>query len=191
MPTPTGFVISRCTSAARYFRSKSVGPRRLPDASPVARIIADLVRAHGELDLAVATLNATGWRSVQVVSGSSPRSQPLHPEPRPPACRSTTATASRRSVPSASGSAAHWAFLAAATLAALALVWVAVRVHHYHDLRVYQGALRYWTHGGDLYGYILQPENLFGFTYPPFAALIMLPLAVTPAPLASTLSVVL
>jgi alpha-1,2-mannosyltransferase len=59
-----------------------------------------------------------------------------------------------------------WAFLAVA----------AVR-HGYFDLRVYYGALNYWVHGGgQLYDYLL-PRSEYGFTYPPFAALMMLPMA--------------
>jgi alpha-1,2-mannosyltransferase len=59
-----------------------------------------------------------------------------------------------------------WAFLAVA----------AVR-HGYFDLRVYYGALNYWVHGGgQLYDYLL-PRTEYGFTYPPFAALVMLPMA--------------
>jgi alpha-1,2-mannosyltransferase len=62
-----------------------------------------------------------------------------------------------------------WAFLAV----------VAAR-HGFFDLRVYNGALNYWVHdGGSLYDYLL-PKSTYGFTYPPFAALAMLPMAVTP-----------
>ncbi|MFD4953581.1 glycosyltransferase 87 family protein [Streptomyces sp. NPDC058451] len=45
------------------------------------------------------------------------------------------------------------------------------------DLRVYYGAVNDWVHhGGSLYDYHL-PGTTFGFTYPPFAALSMLPMA--------------
>src|SRR5205823_2463127 len=61
--------------------------------------------------------------------------------------------------------AATWAFLAVA----------AVR-HGYFDLRVYYGALNHWVGGrGELYDYLL-PNTRYGFTYPPFAALVMLPM---------------
>jgi alpha-1,2-mannosyltransferase len=57
--------------------------------------------------------------------------------------------------------------------------YLAVR-HGFFDLQVYYGAINYWMHsGGSLYDYLL-PENVYGFTYPPFAALTMLPMAVTP-----------
>jgi alpha-1,2-mannosyltransferase len=62
--------------------------------------------------------------------------------------------------------AAIWAFLAVA----------AVR-HGYFDLRVYYGALNHWASGGgELYDYLL-PQSRYGFTYPPFAALVMFPMA--------------
>jgi alpha-1,2-mannosyltransferase len=52
--------------------------------------------------------------------------------------------------------------------------------HGFFDLRVYYGALNYWVDdGGSLYDYLL-PRSTYGFTYPPFAALVMLPMAVTP-----------
>ncbi|GIJ69441.1 membrane protein [Virgisporangium ochraceum] len=61
---------------------------------------------------------------------------------------------------------AAWAFDAA----------FAVR-HGFFDLRVYYGALNHWVDGnGALYDYLL-PRTKYGFTYPPFAALTMLPMA--------------
>src|SRR6185312_6792579 len=61
---------------------------------------------------------------------------------------------------------AAWAFDAA----------FAVR-HGFFDLRVYFGALNHWVDGnGELYDYLL-PRTKYGFTYPPFAALTMLPMA--------------
>ncbi|MFG2474973.1 glycosyltransferase 87 family protein [Streptomyces fagopyri] len=45
------------------------------------------------------------------------------------------------------------------------------------DLRVYYGTVDAWTHhGGDIYDYLL-PGTTYGFTYPPFAAVTMLPMA--------------
>ncbi len=74
---------------------------------------------------------------------------------------------------------AVWAFLSVAS------------VHHrYFDLSVYQGAIRYWVHGHDIYGY-LRPRASYGFTYPPFAALTMLPMAFVGWRLAIVLSVTL
>lgn len=45
------------------------------------------------------------------------------------------------------------------------------------DLRVYHGAIDTWVHhGGRLYDYRV-PGTTYGFTYPPFAAVAMLPMA--------------
>lgn len=53
--------------------------------------------------------------------------------------------------------------------------------HDLFDLRVYEGAVRQWWHGGDLYAYVRPDEGRdWGFTYPPFAAIIMAPMAVLP-----------
>jgi alpha-1,2-mannosyltransferase len=53
--------------------------------------------------------------------------------------------------------------------------------HDQFDLRVYAGAVHQWWHGGDLYAYARPDEGRgWGFTYPPFAAIIMAPMAVLP-----------
>ncbi|MGW0947946.1 glycosyltransferase 87 family protein [Streptomyces sp. NPDC002623] len=45
------------------------------------------------------------------------------------------------------------------------------------DLRVYYGTVNSWTHdGGRVYDYRV-PGTQYGFTYPPFAAVVMLPMA--------------
>ncbi|MFF9769153.1 glycosyltransferase 87 family protein [Streptomyces sp. NPDC014636] len=60
----------------------------------------------------------------------------------------------------------------------------------FFDLRVYYGAVHTWAHhDGRLYDYRV-PGTLYGFTYPPFAAVAMLPLALlgrTPAIVVSLL----
>jgi alpha-1,2-mannosyltransferase len=66
-------------------------------------------------------------------------------------------------------------------LAFFAAVWgflaVAAERHGFFDLRVYDGAMNFWVHdGGSLYDYLL-PRTEYGFTYPPFAAVAMLPMA--------------
>ncbi|MDR7273406.1 glycosyltransferase 87 family protein [Catenuloplanes atrovinosus] len=62
--------------------------------------------------------------------------------------------------------------------------------HGFFDLKVYWGALNYWANdGGMLYDY-LNPNTLYGFTYPPFAAFVMLPMAWVSWPAAITISVV-
>src|SRR3954451_8026040 len=48
--------------------------------------------------------------------------------------------------------------------------------HHTFDLRVYRGAVQWWLHGHPLYDF-LRPHTEKGFTYPPFAILVLLPLA--------------
>jgi alpha-1,2-mannosyltransferase len=49
--------------------------------------------------------------------------------------------------------------------------------HGFFDLRVYYGAMNHWVDGnGELYDYLL-PGTKYGFTYPPFAALTMVPMA--------------
>ena len=60
----------------------------------------------------------------------------------------------------------------------------------FFDLSVYYGALNYWTEGGQLYDFLL-PQTTYGFTYPPFAALVLLPLTVMSWPVAIAASVVL
>jgi alpha-1,2-mannosyltransferase len=70
---------------------------------------------------------------------------------------------------------------AAIVLALFVAAWAfdaafAVR-HGFFDLRVYFGALNHWIDGnGELYDYLL-PGTKYGFTYPPFASLTMLPMA--------------
>ena len=67
-------------------------------------------------------------------------------------------------------------------LAALA-VWVGSwgfvhRQHHDVDLRTYRGAMIWWSHGHKLYSFYAFPRNhTLGFTYPPFAAVVMFPLS--------------
>jgi alpha-1,2-mannosyltransferase len=64
-------------------------------------------------------------------------------------------------------------------LATAAAIFVAVVPGHrgFFDVGVYRGAVEYWLRdGGQLYDY-LRPGTRYGFTYPPFAALLMSPLA--------------
>lgn len=69
-------------------------------------------------------------------------------------------------------------------------VFLAVR-HGFFDLNVYHGAINYWVHGGgSLYDYLL-PFSTYGFTYPPFAALLMLPMAITPWHVAIVISAIM
>jgi alpha-1,2-mannosyltransferase len=59
---------------------------------------------------------------------------------------------------------------------------------HFFDLGVYRGAVHYWLiEGGDLYDFRYQ-DSAYGFTYPPFAALLLAPLVVTSWPVAVAIS---
>jgi alpha-1,2-mannosyltransferase len=61
--------------------------------------------------------------------------------------------------------------------------------HGSFDLQVYYGAVNYWLHGdGEVYDYLL-PYTKYGFTYPPFAALTMAPMAILPWWAANALSI--
>jgi alpha-1,2-mannosyltransferase len=53
---------------------------------------------------------------------------------------------------------------------------------YFSDLSIYFGAINAWVHGGQfLYDYTYHFEDdALGFTYPPFAAILMLPMAVLP-----------
>jgi alpha-1,2-mannosyltransferase len=64
--------------------------------------------------------------------------------------------------------------------AAILAVWAVRefgRQYSFFDLRIYHGAVVWWAEGGDLYQFTA-PQTTLGFTYPPFAALAMLPMVV-------------
>ncbi len=65
--------------------------------------------------------------------------------------------------------------LATVVVAALA-VKVFGRNYTFYDVKIYHGAVTWWLDGGPLYEFI-QPGTNLGFTYPPFAAVVMLPMA--------------
>jgi alpha-1,2-mannosyltransferase len=61
----------------------------------------------------------------------------------------------------------------------------------FFDLGVYRGAVRWWLlDGGDLYDFRYQQSD-YGFTYPPFAALVFSPLIATSWPVAVAISLAL
>ncbi|MFJ3670814.1 glycosyltransferase 87 family protein [Streptomyces sp. NPDC090106] len=61
----------------------------------------------------------------------------------------------------------------------------------FFDLRVYYGTVDTWLHhDGRIYDYRV-PGTTYGFTYPPFAALVMLPMALLPLPAAIAVSLLL
>ncbi|WP_237224110.1 glycosyltransferase 87 family protein [Rothia nasisuis] len=45
----------------------------------------------------------------------------------------------------------------------------------FFDLQVYYGGVEHWLDTGQLYNWALPPEEIYGFTYPPFAALVFAP----------------
>ncbi|MFC4106554.1 glycosyltransferase 87 family protein [Micromonospora zhanjiangensis] len=70
--------------------------------------------------------------------------------------------------------------------------WLAIgvfgRPYNFFDMKVYHGAVAWWASGHDLYAFVA-PRTTLGFTYPPFAALAMLPMAPLPVGLAGLLNV--
>jgi alpha-1,2-mannosyltransferase len=72
------------------------------------------------------------------------------------------------------------AVLALAALAGLVCVLVPNDPwHNWFDLRVYDGAAEWWRSGRPLYDYTYG-RTQYGFTYPPFAALAVLPMTLLP-----------
>src|SRR2546430_1755226 len=69
--------------------------------------------------------------------------------------------------------------VAGAVLAAIWAVDAFGRRYSFFDLKIYHGAMVWWTHGGNLYDFVA-PDTTLGFTYPPFAALAMAPMAILP-----------
>ncbi len=73
-----------------------------------------------------------------------------------------------------------------------ALLGLAVRVFDAHyrffDMVIYHDAIRWWSNGGELYDYAAPVRGELGFTYPPFAAFVLLPVARVPAATAGWLN---
>ena len=67
--------------------------------------------------------------------------------------------------------------------AAFVTAWYAIgafgRPYNFFDMKIYHGAAGWWASGHDLYAYAA-PDTGLGFTYPPFAGLLMLPLSWIP-----------
>ncbi|HZN18935.1 MAG TPA: glycosyltransferase 87 family protein [Micromonosporaceae bacterium] len=80
--------------------------------------------------------------------------------------------------------------VAALAVAVAVFLWLVAVRHGFFDLNVYFGALNHWADGGQLYDY-LRPRTEYGFTYPPFAALAMLPMAFVPWHVTIVVSVLL
>jgi alpha-1,2-mannosyltransferase len=82
------------------------------------------------------------------------------------------------------------AVVLAATVAVGVFLVTVPTFREFFDLGVYRGAVRYWlVDGGGLYDFLYQGTE-YGFTYPPFAALLLSPLALTSWPVATAISVV-
>jgi alpha-1,2-mannosyltransferase len=64
-------------------------------------------------------------------------------------------------------------------LAATAAQWGYGNRHDFADLRIYYSAVHWWAHGKPLYDFAVPDpvQGHLGFTYPPFAALVMYPMA--------------
>ncbi len=65
---------------------------------------------------------------------------------------------------------------------AVALLWWSAALHDFFDSAVYSGAVTYWFRDGGMVYDFLEPGTRYGFTYPPFAALVMAPMAYLPFP---------
>jgi alpha-1,2-mannosyltransferase len=87
-----------------------------------------------------------------------------------------------------------WRVAGVGALAVLSLLYASVWVvrpfwHGGFDLSVYRGAMVWWWNGHPLYAYHLG-HTPFGFTYPTFAALCMLPMAFVGATVATAITAV-
>lgn len=73
----------------------------------------------------------------------------------------------------------RWALATALALTVLSIypfLWdEKMRARQFFDLQVYYGGVAHWLETGSLYDWALPPEQIYGFTYPPFAAFIFAP----------------
>ncbi len=65
---------------------------------------------------------------------------------------------------------------------AVALLWWSAAFHDFFDSAVYSGAVQYWFRDGGMVYDFLEEGTRYGFTYPPFAGLVMVPMAHLPFP---------
>src|SRR4051794_14434895 len=76
-----------------------------------------------------------------------------------------------------------------AAAVALAVVIALFDVHYrFFDMVIYHDAVRWWMGGGELYEYAAPVRGRLGFTYPPFAAIVLMPFAALPAQTAGWLN---
>jgi len=77
--------------------------------------------------------------------------------------------------------------------AAFVTAWYAIgafgRPYNFFDMKIYHGAAVWWASGHDLYAYAA-PDTGLGFTYPPFAGVLMLPMSRVPFGAAAWINVV-
>lgn len=96
---------------------------------------------------------------------------------------STLATVHRVARQVGSAAPVRLGIVAATALLAVWAVRTYGRQYSFFDLRIYHGAVVWWADGGDLYQFTA-PQTTLGFTYPPFAAVSMLPMVILSAPVA-------
>ncbi|RSM58087.1 hypothetical protein DMB66_30810 [Actinoplanes sp. ATCC 53533] len=60
--------------------------------------------------------------------------------------------------------------------------------YRFFDMVIYHDAIRWWSNGGELYDYAAPVRGELGFTYPPFAAFVLMPVARVPAATAGWLN---
>lgn len=72
--------------------------------------------------------------------------------------------------------------LVVSALLAVGLILTACYRNRFFDSTVYYGAVQYWFRDGGMVYDWLKPGTPYGFTYPPFAGLVMAPMSVLPFP---------
>lgn len=63
------------------------------------------------------------------------------------------------------------------------------RFYDFFDMKIYHGAVVWWAGGNELYEFIA-PGMTIGYTYPPFAGILMMPLALVPVEAAGWINVI-
>jgi alpha-1,2-mannosyltransferase len=75
-------------------------------------------------------------------------------------------------------------------LITVGIVWLAETRNEFFDTKVYTGAIRYWFRDGGMVYDWTRPGTPYGFTYPPFAGLLMAPMAWLPFPVVVVLATI-
>jgi alpha-1,2-mannosyltransferase len=76
----------------------------------------------------------------------------------------------------------------ACALITVGIIYLAERRNGFFDSKVYYGAVQYWFRDHGMVYDWLRPGTPYGFTYPPFAGLVMGPMAYLPFPLVVVLA---